>query len=133
MATVLIVEDRAEIQTLLRAVVARAGHETLVAGTASEARALLVERPRLVFVDLGLPGQSGIELVLHMRSLPAAVQPGVVVVTADPDATRRLEAAGLLGIEVILKPFRFARVAGIMERYLTREGKLAHGPRPGRR
>lgn len=118
MALVLIAEDRPEIQTLLEAVVGRAGHQTVIAGSAEEAAALLGQGPALAFVDLGLPDQSGLDLARQIRGFPATQGIPIVFITAHPDGAKQVREAFFQNAEVVMKPFRFNAVLGIIEKYL---------------
>jgi len=122
MARILIVEDRPEIRTLLRAVAEREGHDVLVAADAAEADRLLCQEPALIFVDLGLPGGSGLDFAHGVRRISAMQHTPIVVVTAHPDARQQIEASGLRDIELVMKPFRFKEVLGIMENHLGAGG-----------
>jgi DNA-binding response OmpR family regulator len=116
--TILIVEDRPEIQTLLGAVVRRQGFEPVMAQTGAQALACLDRAPVLVFADLGLPDMSGVELVRELRCRAGLERTPVVVITAHADGAGVLAAAKLGEVEVVIKPFRFDQIAGIIERYL---------------
>ena len=118
MARVLIVEDRPEIQALLEAVVARAGHQAQIAGDGVQARAKLEPKPDLIFLDLGLPGKSGIDLVQEIRALPGFETIPVVIVTAHPDGATQIKNAGLRRVELVSKPFRFEQLSEIIARHL---------------
>jgi DNA-binding response OmpR family regulator len=122
MARVLILEDREEIRVLLRAIAERDGHEVLCAATAAEADALLEKHPALVFVDLGLPGRSGLDFARELRTHPDLHDVPIVVVTAHPDGAQQIADAGLEGVELISKPFRFRQVSGIMAKHLGPPG-----------
>ena len=67
--TVLLVDDVAEMRTLLRAVVRRRGLEVVgEAGDGKHAVALAAEHdPDIVVLDLGLPGIGGVEVIEGLR------------------------------------------------------------------
>lgn len=68
---ILLVEDDEIIQLLLVKVMKKRGHQVTRVSCAEEALKLLKERWfQLAFVDLGLPGMSGLELSRSMRKLP---------------------------------------------------------------
>ena len=66
MAVVLIVEDEEQVRVLAEAIIQDLGHETLTAGTAEQAMAIMQERPdvNLLFTDIGLQQdlQAGLRL-----------------------------------------------------------------------
>jgi DNA-binding NtrC family response regulator len=79
MAVVLIVEDEEQVRVLAEAIVQELGHETLTAGTAEQALALIEERPDvdLLFTDIGL--QQDLEAGLKLAKSIAARKPGMPV------------------------------------------------------
>lgn len=123
MATILVVEDRPEIQTLLRAVIGRAGHDVRMAGSATEAMRLVEEAPQLIFADLGLPDRSGIELAGELRRTPQTSRVPIVIITAHPDAQKHVDNSALTGVEVLAKPFRFETLDGIIRKHLGSAAK----------
>jgi len=79
---VLVVEDDPPSAHVFRALLAGDGAEVKLARTAEEAKTLLRSfHPRLVVVDLVLPGESGVLLMSHLRSHPATVGVPIVAVT----------------------------------------------------
>ena len=79
MAVVLIVEDEEQVRVLAEAIVQELGHETLTAGTAEQALAVIQERPDvdLLFTDIGL--QQDLEAGLKLAKGIAARKPGLPV------------------------------------------------------
>lgn len=118
MSVVLVVEDRPEIQALLRAVIERAGHTPISARSAAEALVQLAHKPDLMFIDLGLPDRSGLDLAHDLRRRTDTHDKPIVFVTANPDGTQKVQASGLWNVETVLKPFRFEVVTGIIVKYL---------------
>jgi CheY-like chemotaxis protein len=79
---ILVVEDDPASAHVLRALLSGDGAEVRLARTAEEANALLRGfRPRLVVVDLVLPGTSGLLLARQLRSHPATAGAPIVAVT----------------------------------------------------
>ena len=117
MAPLLIVDDRPEIQTLLGAVVQRFGFESTVAASAEEARAQLTQSPEMIFVDLGLPGLSGADFVRELRGMQEFAQTPIVIVSANAIGAEQLADEQSGPVEVVTKPFRFERLAKIIEKY----------------
>ena len=79
MAVVLIVEDEEQVRVLAEAIIQDLGHETLTAGTAEQALAVVQERPDvdLLFTDIGL--QQDLEGGLQLAKGIAARTPGLPV------------------------------------------------------
>ncbi|WP_354697780.1 Alkaline phosphatase synthesis transcriptional regulatory protein PhoP [Paraconexibacter sp. AEG42_29] len=114
--TILVVEDDAQIGTLVRAYLERDGYRVVLVRSGEAA---LVEVPRhaiaLVILDLGLPGIDGIEVC---RRLPDGLP--VIMLTARDEEVERI-----LGLEVgaddyVTKPFSprelVARVRAVLRR-----------------
>ena len=67
---VLVVEDDADSLDLVRTVLERAGARVRTAATAAEAfKHLTAERPDVLVSDIGMPGESGHELIRRVRRL----------------------------------------------------------------
>jgi len=65
---ILVVDDEAPILEMFRELFTRAGYTIFTAGSAVEALDILKEHSILVmFLDLKLPGMSGVELCKHIR------------------------------------------------------------------
>jgi DNA-binding response OmpR family regulator len=82
MATILVVDDEANVRGLYRDELADAGYRVLAAGSWAEAEALLErERPDLVMLDIRLEGgPDGIEALRRIKERHAGLP--VVLVTA---------------------------------------------------
>jgi len=79
MAVVLIVEDEEQVRVLAEAIIQDLGHETLTAGTAEQALAIMQDRPdvNLLFTDIGL--QQDLQAGLQLAKGIAAQNPGLPV------------------------------------------------------
>jgi DNA-binding NtrC family response regulator len=79
MAVVLIVEDEEQVRVLAEAIIQDLGHETLTAGTAEQAMAIMQERPDvdLLFTDIGL--QQDLQAGLRLAKGIASQKPGLPV------------------------------------------------------
>ena len=106
---VLLVDDEELGRRMLRSLLAPDDDVDVVgeAGSALEARRKIVEQqPDLVFMDIQMPGGSGIEL-LHELVEPA---PYVIFVTAHPEFA--LPAFELQAVDYLIKPVNRERFAG---------------------
>jgi CheY-like chemotaxis protein len=80
---ILIVDDNAANAKLLLFLLGRRGFDVRVAVDAEEALALLESfRPRLILMDLQLPGMGGLELTRRLKSSPATQDIRIVALTA---------------------------------------------------
>jgi DNA-binding response OmpR family regulator len=97
MAKILIVEDDADIRTLLATRLKIAGYEPAFATDTPTALGIArKEQPDLILLDLGLPGGNGLVVLERLRSIaPLATIPVIVVSARDPYTHEaRLLAAG---------------------------------------
>ncbi len=110
MAKVLVVDDEAEVRTLLESVVKNGGHEVLTAADATAAWELLKEKPEALLIDIDMPGESGVEFVLRLREHPTCSDIPVVFVTAFRERARPLVSSGAGLVDIVDKPFRIEAV-----------------------
>jgi len=103
--TILVVEDEADVRSIVRRQLESLGHRVLVAEAATEALLLIqAGAPDLLLVDVVLPtGMNGIDLAIAAR----AARPGLSVIfmsgyTAVPEAQQRIREAGA---PLLSKPF----------------------------
>ncbi|MBC8007335.1 MAG: response regulator [Prolixibacteraceae bacterium] len=99
----LIVEDDAEIRLFLRTSLAAAGFAVFAAAGAGEALAMAAHRQfALIVLDLGLPDRDGVEVV---RGIRARAQTPIIVLSAQTDERRKIEALDAGADDYITKPF----------------------------
>ena len=100
---ILVVDDDPLTLRFVRDALTAAGYTTLVTGDHSElSRVIRTEKPRLVLLDLMLPGTDGIEL---MESVPELVDLPVIFISGygrDETVARALDAGA---VDYIVKPF----------------------------
>ncbi len=101
---ILIVDDELQVAKVLADSVKLQGHETFVAGSGEEGLALLDQaRPDAVFLDIVMPGMSGLEVLRRIRQTHPALP--VIVVTGHASASQIEEARRLGATECVVKPF----------------------------
>ncbi len=115
---IMIVEDERNVREELRLLLESAGYSVCAAEAFDHvAERIEGEKPDLVLLDVGLPGQDGREICKQVRktaSLP------IIFVTADDDVAS--EIAGMLagGDDYIAKPYHpallLARIAAVLKR-----------------
>lgn len=123
---VVLIDDEDDIRQLLKARLERDGGFMVVGegGSAEEAVAQCEEqRPQVVILDAGLPGESGIAAVPALRKAsPATV---VVIFTSDSTMATRNEAERAGAHAVVGKLDSLDLLVGTIHRLLP-----AHAPRP---
>ena len=116
---VLVVDDNPVNVRLLRMLLGEAGYEVREAADAEQAMAVLRDfRPRMILMDVRLPGLDGLELTRRLKADPATrdvVIVGVTACAADGDAERVL-AAGCDGY--VAKPIDIHELLAMVDRHL---------------
>ena len=119
-ASILIVDDNASNTKLLAFLLTSKGYVVRTAASAPEALAVLEEfRPRLILMDIQLPGMDGLTLTRRLKADPRTRDIAIIAATAyamKGDEARALEA-GCNGY--ITKPIDTRRLPQDIERYLA--------------
>lgn len=116
---IMIVEDNERNLKLLRDLLGAYGYRTVEARSGEDAIALAhAERPRLVLMDIQLPGIDGVAALRELRRLPETAATPVVAVTAFAmkDDRERLLSAGFDGY--LEKPVNVHELRSNVEAYL---------------
>jgi two-component system cell cycle response regulator DivK len=117
--SVLIVDDNMMNLKLIRVLLAGEGYDVRVASDAVEALAVLrTFSPRLILMDIQLPGIDGLELTRQLKAAPETKNVTIVALTAYAmrgDAQRMIEA-GCDGY--IAKPIDTRQFPAAIAKYL---------------
>jgi CheY-like chemotaxis protein len=131
-ATVLVVEDSPELQNYLRLLLELDRYHVDVAGNGEEALQRMRNgcNPRIVLLDMQMPGMDGLETLRILRQLHPAVKVIMCSGVDDPDTIRQ---AILLGAQAYLvKPVQHLYLSAAIERCLGRDsGETDESARPG--
>jgi DNA-binding response OmpR family regulator len=115
----LLVEDELEIQGFLKRSLAEAGYQVEVAGDARTAEKLAAEAPPdVLIVDLGLPDEDGITLILRLRRL--GVDAPVLILSARRSVDDRVRGLEQGGDDYLTKPFALAELLARLRNLLKR-------------
>jgi DNA-binding response OmpR family regulator len=119
-AALLLVEDDESLRSILTRHLRSHGYLVDEADSAEAAVAALEGglRPKLVLLDLNLPGDTGWDL-LRGSSLAAAGAPPVVITSAITVSPKRLAEYGVAGY--LPKPFPLETLVATIDRLLTPE------------
>ena len=126
MAKILIVDDEADMRTVLFHTLRGAGHQVVEAHSGDEAlRKIKRTRFDLVLLDIMMPAMSGYQVLEKIREMPSRAKTPVVVVTAkhDPEGLQREVAAG--ATDHIAKPFLPSELEDVVRRALKGGKKAA--------
>jgi DNA-binding NtrC family response regulator len=110
---VLIVEDERVARGALRRLLCASGFAAEAAESAEEALDLLAHRPppRVVLVDLDLPGMSGIDFIRRLEKIEPSVHP-VLMTGASDEALGK--ALGERDVPFVRKPLDFPRLLSVI-------------------
>jgi CheY-like chemotaxis protein len=118
--SILIVDDNAQNLKLARVVLANEGFDVRTASNAEDALQLLrTVTPRLILMDIQLPGMDGLELTRRLKADPATRAIGVIALTAYAmkGDDEKAFAAGCDGY--ITKPIDVERLPALVSAYLA--------------
>ena len=120
---ILIVEDNEQNRKLARDLLQVHGYRTIEAETGEDGVALALERaPALVVMDIHLPGMSGIEALIKLRSAPATRAIPVIAFTASvmPQDRNDIITAGFDAF--VSKPINIEAFLGAVAAALAKRG-----------
>jgi two-component system phosphate regulon response regulator PhoB len=121
MASIVIVEDEADLQEVLAYNLRQAGHEVATAGSGEAALAIVRQNPPdLMVLDLMLPGMTGIEVCRVVKSDPLTRQVAVVILTAKGAEIDRVVGFELGADDYVVKPFSVRELALRIQAILRR-------------
>jgi CheY-like chemotaxis protein len=120
MATILVVDDDADIRDLIQAILEGAGHDVTVAAEGQEALNKLKRKPyELVVLDIMMPTMSGYEVLEQIRAMPSRASTPVIVVTAKHDPTGVMREVRGGAVDHLAKPFMPEELEDVVARALA--------------
>ena len=123
-ASILVVDDEAEIRHVLRVLLESEGFSVTEAASGEEALARFTPDTDLVILDVRMPGISGYQVCLRLRERWNVPILFLTAKTQDSDLTMGFSAGG---DDYLAKPFSYpelmARVKGLLRRYHVYKGK----------
>jgi len=118
MAKILVIDDEQQAREMMKEMLAREGHEVVVAAEGSEGiRIFREQKPDLVVTDLIMPKKEGIETIMELKS----IIPGIKIIAVSGggryDPKDSLKMAKDLGADLVFKkPFeRKVFIAAVKE------------------
>ncbi len=123
----LLVEDETGIQGFLRRSLEEAGFHVVAASDGKSAERLAVESLfDILIVDLGLPDQDGITLILRLRQL--GVRAPVLILSARRSVDDRVRGLEQGGDDYLTKPFALAELLARLRNLLKRNNPQTTEP-----
>jgi DNA-binding response OmpR family regulator len=106
MKKILIVDDEAEIVTILERFLRLKQYDVITAANGTEAiEKVRGEHPEVVLLDINMPGKTGLEVLVEIKALDPRI--GVIMVTAQTDEESGRFALSNGAFDYIIKPFDF--------------------------
>jgi two-component system copper resistance phosphate regulon response regulator CusR len=115
----LLVEDELDILDFLKRSLEEAGYQVEAASDGKTAKRLAIDGAfDILIVDLGLPDQDGITLILHLRQL--GVRAPVLILSARRSLDDRVRGLEQGGDDYLTKPFALAELLARLRNLLKR-------------
>jgi two-component system copper resistance phosphate regulon response regulator CusR len=115
----LLVEDENDIRSFLRSSLAEAGYQVEAAADGKTAESLAIDGQfDILIVDLGLPDQDGITLILRLRQL--GVRAPVLILSARRSVDDRVRGLEQGGDDYLTKPFALEELLARLRNLLKR-------------
>jgi DNA-binding response OmpR family regulator len=115
----LLVEDEVEIQGFLQRSLAEAGYQVEAAGDARTAERMTIESTHdVLIVDLGLPDEDGLSLILRLRQL--GLRAPVLILSARRSVDDRVRGLEQGGDDYLTKPFALAELVARLRNLVKR-------------
>ncbi len=106
---ILIVDDDSEFRRSLRKILQKAGYTVSSASSASQASQTLSKHAYpLIFLDLHMPGKSGLELLPEVKE--KTPESKVIMITVDGSANNYSEAMSAGAFAVLQKPLKMKKI-----------------------
>ena len=115
----LLVEDEVEIQSFLQRSLTEAGYQVEAAGDARTAERMTIENTHdVLVVDLGLPDEDGLSLILRLRQL--GLRAPVLILSARRSVDDRVRGLEQGGDDYLTKPFALAELLARLRNLVKR-------------
>ncbi len=120
-APILVVDDNKDNADIIRDYLESRGHSITVAYNGDEAMTAFEEvRPRLVLLDVMMPGKDGWEVCRDMKAHPTLGKTvRIIMVTALDDWMNKRQAIQTGADDFVEKPFELARLGAAVDRNLA--------------
>jgi DNA-binding response OmpR family regulator len=119
MARILVADDDLEIARMIQIKMARAGHETVIAGSGNEALAkVLASKFDVAVLDVMMPGMDGFEVLRRIKADPATCDLPCIMLTARSHEKDVLTGLTAGAVDYIRKPFSMNELVARVDNHL---------------
>lgn len=116
---IVIVEDEAELASLIAVHLEKAGMNTQICNRAQHALKFLKKNfANLVLLDVNLPDQSGFALIEELKAADVSVP--IIFVTGNVEETSKIKGLDMGGDDYVTKPFSYAELVARIRAVLRR-------------
>ncbi len=122
----LVIEDSQMFLRLFRSFVGGAALEMKCVGSCDEGLSRLADNPSMIFVDLHLPGRSGLEFIAEARA--RFYEGPIILMTGDTSPGLRAKALRSGATEMLTKPFPPEELHRAIAEFLLREQDRDESP-----
>jgi diguanylate cyclase (GGDEF)-like protein len=106
MAKILVIDDSAEIHTIIKIRLEKDGHEVVFAREGAEGIAIAQDiLPDVILLDVDMPGLSGFEVCTRLKAAPSAQHVPILFLTANASIEDKVRGLELGAVDYITKPF----------------------------
>ena len=106
MPKILVIEDTPNIQKLAKANLTASGYRVVVAGSGEEGLKLAeLEHPNLILLDLRLPGMSGWDVLMSLKTDRKLQKIPVIIMSATVPQSQEYKFPSMRTAGYLVKPF----------------------------
>jgi len=104
---ILVVEDEPNLRKLIKTNLAASGYEVVTAADGEEGLNLAKEeRPDLILLDIRMPGMSGWDMLIALKTNPKVKKVPVIIMTASvPEESEEYKMRSMRAAGYLVKPF----------------------------
>lgn len=124
---ILIVDDEANMCSIIQDILSEEGYQVMVAENGSEALQVVRKiTPDLIITDINMPCMGGLELLREVKSLHTDVQ--FIIMTAFGELETYLNAMSNGAFDYITKPLNIEMLKIMVAKVLGQGGYMPEGP-----
>jgi len=128
-ATIIVIEDEAQIRRFLRTTLASEGYQVIEAETGKHGLTEAATRkPELIILDLGLPDMDGVEVVKGIRTWSSVP---IVILSARSQESDKISALDAGADDYLVKPFGVGELLARIRVALRHVSSAANGEEEG--
>jgi two-component system KDP operon response regulator KdpE len=122
MNRILLIDDEPQIRRFLRIGLSAQHYEVLEADTARQGLELAVlQSPRLIILDLGLPDMDGQQLLVHLREVYAGP---IIILSVRNREAEKVQALDAGANDFVVKPFGIQELLARVRNLLRQQGDV---------